>query len=52
MDVLASECSINQHGEGRIAKTLTCHLIDAKQFDKIEKLSKQRGAQLSTVHAT
>ena len=52
MNVMASKHSINQYGEGRIAKILIRHLIDTKQFDKIEKLSKQRGTQLSTIYTT
>ena len=52
MNVLASKHSINQYGEGRIAKILIRHLIDTKQFDKIELLSKQRGTQLSTIYTT
>jgi hypothetical protein len=52
MNVLASKNSVNQRGKGRICKTLVRHLLDTKKCHEIEKLSRQRGAQLSTVHTT
>jgi hypothetical protein len=52
MNVLASKNSVNQHGETRTCKILVRHLLDTKQYDRIEKLSKQRGTQLSTMYTT
>ena len=52
MNVLASRRSINQYGEGRIAKILIKHLLDAKQYDTIEQISKQRGTALSTIYSS
>lgn len=52
MNVLAKKNSINNYGEGRIAKILVKHLIDTKQFDKVEELSKQRGTAMSTLYTT
>ena len=50
MNVLASRRSNNQYGEGRIAKILIKHLLDTKQYGKIELISKQRGTALSTIY--
>jgi altronate dehydratase len=52
MNVIASRDSIRGYGEGRIAKILVKHLIDTKQFDKVEALSKQRGTALGTIYTT
>jgi hypothetical protein len=52
MNVLASKHSINQYGEGRICKILVRHLLDTKQYDLIEKISKQRGTALSTLYTS
>ena len=52
MNVLASRRSINQYGEGRIAKILIKHLLDTKQYGEIEALSKQRGTALSTIYSS
>ena len=52
MNVLASRRSINQYGEGRIAKILIKHLLDTKQYGTIEKISKQRGTALSTIYSS
>jgi hypothetical protein len=49
MNVLASKHSINQHGKGRMCKILARHLLDTKQHDLIEKISKQRGTALSAL---
>ena len=35
MNVLASKRSINQYGEGRIAKILVKHLLDTSQYGKV-----------------
>jgi integrase len=50
MNVLASKHSINNYGEGRIAKILIKHLLDTKRFSDIEELSQQRGTSLSTLY--
>jgi hypothetical protein len=52
MNVLASKHSINQYGEGRICKILVRHLLDTKQFNQIENISKQRGTALSTLYTS
>ena len=52
MNVLASRRSINQYGEGRIAKILIKHLLDTKQYSTIEQISKQRGTALSTIYSS
>jgi hypothetical protein len=52
MNVLASKNSINQDGEGRICKILVRHLLDTKQHDLIEVISKQRGTALSTLYTS
>ncbi len=50
MNVLSSKHSINNYGEGRIAKILVKHLLDTKRFSDIEELSQQRGTSLSTLY--
>lgn len=50
MNTRARKDSIKQYGEGRIAKILVKHLIETKQFHKIEDLSKQRGTALGTLY--
>jgi hypothetical protein len=50
MNVLVSRNSYNNYGEGKIAKILIKHLIDTKQFDKIDALGKHRGTSLSTLY--
>lgn len=52
MNVLAKKKTINNYGEGRIAKILVKHYIDTKQFEKIEELSQARGTAMSTLYTT
>lgn len=52
MNVLVSRNSFNKYGEGKIAKILIKHLIDTKQFDKIEEMGKYRGTALSTLYTS
>jgi len=52
MNVRAVKDSINNYGEGRIAKILVKHFIDTKQFDKVGQLSAQRGTSLATLYTT
>ena len=52
MNALAPKRSINQRGEGRIAKILARRLLDTSQRGKVEELSKQRGAALATLYAS
>jgi len=52
MNVRAIKDSINNYGEGRIAKILVKHLIDTKQFDRVDQLSAQRGTSLATLYTT
>lgn len=51
MNVLASKHSINNYGEGRIAKILVRHLLDNKRFSDLEELSQQRGTSLGTLYS-
>jgi hypothetical protein len=50
MNVLSSKNSINNYGEGRIAKILVKHLLENKRYAELEELSKQRGTSLSTLY--
>ena len=50
MNVLSSKHSINNYGEGRIAKILVKHLLENKRYADLEELSKQRGTSLSTLY--
>ena len=51
MNVLATKHSINNYGEGRIAKILVKHLLDNKRFSELEELSQQRGTSLGTLYS-
>jgi hypothetical protein len=51
MNVLASKHSINNYGEGRIAKILVKHLLNNKRFSDLEELSQQRGTSLGTLYS-
>lgn len=50
MNVLSSKHSINNYGEGRIAKILVKHLLDNKRYTDLEELSRQRGTSLGTLY--
>ena len=52
MNLTAKRRSVNQYGEGRIAKILVRHLIDTKRFSELEKVSKHRGTALSTLYTS
>ena len=52
MNVLATKNSLFKYGEGRIAKILLKNLIDTQQYDKIERLSNQRGTSLQTLYTS
>jgi hypothetical protein len=52
MNVLATKNSLFKYGEGRIAKILLKNLIDSQQYDKIERLSHQRGTSLQTLYTS
>ena len=51
MNVLATKHSINNYGEGRIAKILVKHLLDNKRYSDLEELSQQRGTSLGTLYS-
>jgi len=52
MNVRASKHSINNYGEGKIAKILLKHLLDTNQYGRVQALSEQRGTSLKTLYTT
>lgn len=52
LNVMAGRRSLRQYGEGKIAKILIKHLIDNKEFSKVQQLSEQRGTSLGTLYTS
>ena len=52
MNVHVMKNSIRNYGEGRIAKIYLKYLIDTKQFDKVEQMSKDRSTALKTIYTS
>ena len=50
MNVRACKDSINNYGEGRIAKILVKHLLDNQRHDEVQELSRTRGTALQTLY--